>query len=453
MGNSETKNNKIVEDKELLDTNQLKTNIDVLPGDVIRLLASKLLYIDIAYLCRTSNNFNRKICNSQDFHISYGLTHLTSNKDNLPMQNGKYAVIRELAKLYTLEHEKCLNVYDNLLSRIEYLEYIVDNNYDIYIKNKKWNQIDKNRLLIIAAEVNDLDLVKYLIDKDAKTNIKLDPEIKELYPEITISKDMEKNLEKYLVNGYPALKIAARRGNLSIIKYLLSISEDRNIIAFDSAIEGGNLETIKYLRSLLDNQYTNLDQSAISTALRNNYMDVFDYFINRANNMPTEWLFSAAQSGNLNMVKNLIEQYGYPRARFNCVSAAAKSGNLELVKYLIGLGADPHFDNDYTVVEAARYGQLEILKYLKSLGCKLNSHNNAAIFEAVEYGHLDVVKYLIENGATTNNCLFVMAAINGRLVIFKYLISKGADISCLEQIRAKPNIVQYLEYLKSDRDN
>ncbi len=85
MGNSETKEDDIVEDiiadEEQLSpdklsndqiVDQIKINIEVLPGDAIRLLASKLPYTDIAYLCRTSNNFNRKICDNKDFQISYG---------------------------------------------------------------------------------------------------------------------------------------------------------------------------------------------------------------------------------------------------------------------------------------------------------------------------------------------------------------------------------------------
>ncbi len=192
-----------------------------------------------------------------------------------------------------LENEKFENVYDNLLSRIEYLEYIVDNGYDIYIENKKWNQIDKNRLLIIAAEVNNLNLVKYFVDEGAKLNAVTDPEIRELYPEIATSEDMKKKLGKYMGSGYLALEIAAERGNLSVVKYLLGVDGRGLTLAIYTAIDGGHLETIKYLHGLVKDPTWNIDHIIITAALARGYIDIVDYYMNKGADMPVEWLFSA----------------------------------------------------------------------------------------------------------------------------------------------------------------
>jgi hypothetical protein len=99
-------------------------------------------------------------------------------------------------------------------------------------------------------------------------------------------------------------------------------------------------------------------------------------------------LFQAAYSGNLDLVKYLVEKGGKPNTQD--VSAAAFSGNIEIVKYLIEKGGK--FAGS-SVTSAATNGKLAMIKYL--VDEKNVEINDSAIANATSGGHLDVIKYLL----------------------------------------------------------
>jgi ankyrin repeat protein len=75
------------------------------------------------------------------------------------------------------------------------------------------------------------------------------------------------------------------------------------------------------------------------------------------------------------------------------LETASKEGDLNKVKELIEQGADIHAD-DFALRWASYYGHLVVVKYLVEQGANIHALNDCAIRWASENGHLDVVKYL-----------------------------------------------------------
>ena len=78
---------------------------------------------------------------------------------------------------------------------------------------------------------------------------------------------------------------------------------------------------------------------------------------------------------------------------------AAKSGNLEVVKYLVENGADIHAEKDYALRLAAYNGHLDVVKYLVEKGVNIHADGDYSLKLATVNGNLEVVKYLVEKGA------------------------------------------------------
>ncbi|MCK9596372.1 ankyrin repeat domain-containing protein [Candidatus Pacearchaeota archaeon] len=108
-------------------------------------------------------------------------------------------------------------------------------------------------------------------------------------------------------------------------------------------------------------------------------------------------LMDAAKKGDLDKVKNLIEQGADIHAeRDHALRIAAKRGYFDIVKYLVEHGADIHAVNDCTLRLAVENGDLDMVKYLVEHGADIHVFKEGPLFWAVKYGYLDIVKYLVE---------------------------------------------------------
>ena len=120
-------------------------------------------------------------------------------------------------------------------------------------------------------------------------------------------------------------------------------------------------------------------------------------------------LHSAAENGNLEIVKCLIENGALINEKGNngCppLSAAVCEGEFEVVKFLIENGAvvNAKDDQDFTPLHlGAKEGKLEVIKYLIENGAKIESTDHdgdTPLHMAALNGHIEVVKCFIENGA------------------------------------------------------
>jgi len=154
-------------------------------------------------------------------------------------------------------------------------------------------------------------------------------------------------------------------------------------------------------------------------------------------NQPNELLIAAKQ-GDLDIVKNLIEQNN---ARIQCkdtggntpLSLAAYNGHLEVVKYLQSKGSEINIrdnEGDTPLSLAAFNGHLEVVKYLEMKGSDVNHRGNyghTPLFLAACYGHLELIQHLLLNGAGIGEKLLASTRINYRDIILLCATTSAGD--------------------------
>ena len=170
-------------------------------------------------------------------------------------------------------------------------------------------------------------------------------------------------------------------------------------------------------------------------------------------------LYTAALRGHYGVVKCLLKAgantslntgFGTP------IYAAAKSGNLELVKLLVEYGADYKVVKFSPLFVACIEGRLDILKYLVNIGANLYAFDNPPlIFTACSAGQLPIVKYLLEemefdihrtisgeNAARTDgkDSLLYTACSRNKVEVANYLVQQGALITQTIASRFQPII-------------
>ena len=127
----------------------------------------------------------------------------------------------------------------------------------------------------------------------------------------------------------------------------------------------------------------------------------------------SDLLFFAAKHGFFNLAQQLIED-GEDVNKENDdgmtpLFYACNTGNLGVVKYLVeehGVNVDKEDKKGETpLFDACRGGNFEIVKYLVEHGADVNKENMSGktpLFYACKGGNLEIVKYLVEHGADVN---------------------------------------------------
>ena len=132
---------------------------------------------------------------------------------------------------------------------------------------------------------------------------------------------------------------------------------------------------------------------------------------------------------------------------------SSEENEISLVKEALNKGADINFQTSLSLYNAAASGNLEIVKYLIENGAL---DLDGAMRAASGRGYLNIVKYLVENGAnihSLNELALRLASKYGDLNIVKYLVEKGADIHVFDdhplQLAKEQKHLDVVEYLKS----
>ena len=124
-------------------------------------------------------------------------------------------------------------------------------------------------------------------------------------------------------------------------------------------------------------------------------------------------LYSAAESGNLKRVQELVEQ-GIDKNedgglyRETPLYRASSNGHLAVVRYLVEQGADIEMANDggmTPLMVASINGRLEVARYLLEQGAnrdKANVGGFTSLHLAANWSHLEIAKLLMVYGADLN---------------------------------------------------
>lgn len=282
--------------------------------------------------------------------------------------------------------------------QLEVIEYLLskgvspDHPQRIYLGEK--------RALQIAADKNYLDCAKLLLKKGADPNAKMNHGWTPLLYAIqnnhtTMAKlliDNGARIQQPLHNGVEPLSLAAYRGNLEILKYMVekgaALTADASIAdaIFKGAYYSGNKELVDYIMESPLKSY--------------------------AKNKSPKTLINACQSGNLELVKQLVDIYGYDvnaqdEYKFTpLTSAAGVEGGAKIMAYLLAKGANIEGPGHagYTAITRA-LGNLENLEFLLEAGANPNPPGviQSPIVSAAAFNEPEAIEMLIKYGADVND--------------------------------------------------
>jgi hypothetical protein len=182
---------------------------------------------------------------------------------------------------------------------------------------------------------------------------------------------------------------------------------------FNYALQCGELEMVKYLDQKLDHielkgerlflvKSVGVPECPINFAVLKS-PECLDYIVQKGyyekinERLPVRCYVIAAEIGNLEMVKHLIERYDGKKVK-PMIAKAIQKGQVEVFKYLHSVG---FFINSNSYKWATRYGGekgFEIVKYLYQNGCSMNYDNYLV---AVDSGEQEILDFLVEKGCPT----------------------------------------------------
>jgi hypothetical protein len=183
---------------------------------------------------------------------------------------------------------------------------------------------------------------------------------------------------------YPSILgwIAAREGNLTVLKYLHSIQCPLGYDTCAYATENGYLDVIKWCRI----NGCPWDTNTCAIAAQNGHLDVIQWCRQNGCEWDSETCASAAENGHLDVIQ-WCRQNGCEWDNDTCANAA-KNGHLDVIQWCRQNGCE--WDND-TCAYAAKNGHLDVIKWCRQNGCPLDPssqrrslQSNHNVFRVIE---------------------------------------------------------------------
>ena len=286
--------------------------------------------------------------------------------------------------LENIKHELNNKDYEEILEETLDLAYTY-NHYKIinlFLLDPQYSTlINKNTLFLFAVKMNNINVVKDLLQK---------------YDNINLS-----------INNNNALLTAIKNRSIEIVKLLLQnknlVIREESGFLLSAAIKNNDIDMVKLLL-----QYKQIDPTAI-------------------NNIALQ---IAIENGHIKIVKLLLQD-----PRVNSINSlnpfmrfAIQNGHIEIVKLLLqDKRVDPSYHNNNAIKIAAEKGYIEIIKLLlqdKRVESSINK--NILLSKVVENGHIEIVKLLLQDKKVDpsdfNNYAIRIAAEKGYTEIIKLLL-------------------------------
>ncbi|XP_062595975.1 serine/threonine-protein phosphatase 6 regulatory ankyrin repeat subunit C-like [Saccostrea cucullata] len=310
---------------------------------------------------------------------------------------------------------------------IDLLNFLLEKGFDVKSKTN-----DGETVLHRCCMIGKLEMCKYLVNT---------------YPHLLDVKDN---------NGRNALHLAAFRGNIDLLIFLLEkgfdVKTKRNeggIVLYISCING-ELEMCKYLVNtyphLLDVKDNN-GGNALHAAAWGGNIDLLNFLLEKGFDVKTKRndgftvLHLCCMRGRLEMCKYLVNTYPHlldvkDNNGGNVLHDAAWGGNLDLLNLLLEKGFDIETktnDGGTVLLQCCINGNLEMCKYLVNtyphlLDVKDNNGGNA-LHDAAWGGNIDLLNFLLEKGfdvKTKRNdgkTVLHLCCMRGKLEMCKYLVN------------------------------
>lgn len=289
---------------------------------------------------------------------------------------------------------------------LETIKFLLEQGNDV---NKLTH--DARTYIFWAAYKDNLKLMKYLVEKGAKSDI----------------------IDQH---GYSLLMFAAATGqeNQAIYDYIIGLGAD---IKTEQDRQGRNA-LLAYAGSMKTGELINyfIDQGLAITSVDEDGNGIFNH---------------AAKTGNKEFMERLISEYDVstkknPATNENAIlfasrrfSRSGEENSLEFYQYLEGLGLDPKVvsSNGNTVLQnlAYRSNSKELFEYFISKGADVNQvdeEGNNALINASSRRDKEIISLLIEHTDDINHTnkegvsSFMRALKYNKLEVAKFIESKGA---------------------------
>ena len=208
--------------------------------------------------------------------------------------------------------------------------------------------------------------------------------------------------------------IAANKGQLNVLDYLLKNGCEFNELVGCEAILGNQFETLQWL-------------------------------LNKFSWDGLKLCSTAAKTGNL-LILQFLHKNQIQWNHFVSIEAA-KGGHLELLKWALENGCEYNLK---TWFNAAKYGHLEVLKWAKLKDFTYISHFIIPV-GAAQNGHLEVLKWTFENGYNLHYITGMAAVKYGHLEVLKWLHIKECEFN--EKTFGSAIIGNHIEILKWFQEN
>ncbi|WP_264954025.1 ankyrin repeat domain-containing protein [Wolbachia endosymbiont (group A) of Endotricha flammealis] len=299
---------------------------------------------------------------------------------------------------------------------------------DIMVEFNKEKLVLLTEQLFNAVKQNNLDKVKDLVNQGAS----LDTQDGYGWTPLHFAAAYGKfNIVKFLLNskanirakdiyGNTPLHLAAENNDKpEIVEFFLD--QDGNNIndrtnngwtPLHVAVQGNKLNTVKLLlergAEIEEDIY---DQTPLGLAIQRGYTGIAR-ILKQA--QLDKKLFTAVENGDLNGVKDLVEQKANINAEDrgpygrNPIHAAAENNHTDIIDFFLINGVSVNDTDKYGWTPlhwAASKGHLEVVKFLIVKGANVNAENafgKKPIYWASSNGHPDVVKYLEKNGSANS---------------------------------------------------
>jgi predicted nucleic acid-binding protein len=182
-------------------------------------------------------------------------------------------------------------------------------------------------------------------------------------------------------------------------------------------IENNDLRKIKYL---YDKKIFIPHSDHLYLAIQENSVDIVEFLLITGVVPETYHFEEAVHSDSMEIIYILLE---YPVNPGNAATIAASAGVLDMFEVLINNGCNT---NEETFLCAVFSGNLQLVKYI--VNNNLYDYREDIVDETIASGFFEIIRYLVEQNFDIGNALYT-SLMTSQYDIAVYLINKGSIIT------------------------